>query len=141
MSTENKAIIRRYYEELWNEGALEVADDVIAADCVIHDPVNPGMRGPEGVKELVASYRDAFPDARFSMEDQIAKGDKVVTRWSARAAHKGELNGIPPTGEQVSVTGVDIHRLANGKIEEAWSHWDTLGLMQQIGAIPSPEEE
>jgi steroid delta-isomerase-like uncharacterized protein len=139
MSTEaNKAIARRNFEEVWNEGKLAAVDEIIAANHVNRDPANPGVSGPEGFKQLVSMYRSAFPDTHFAIEAQIAEGDKVVTRWTARGTHQGELMGIPPTGKQLAVTGMTIDRIVGGKIAESWANWDTLGLMQQLGVVPMP---
>jgi steroid delta-isomerase-like uncharacterized protein len=140
MSEENKALARRFLEEAYNEGNLGLADEIFASDYVLHDPTNPEeMRGPEGIKGFVQMYRSAFPDSRITVEDQIAEGDKVVSRWRGRGTHQGELFGIPPSGNQVEVTGITISRFSGGKFVEDWTNSDTLGLMQQIGAVPSPE--
>jgi predicted ester cyclase len=85
-------------------------------------------------------YRNAFPDVQMHVEDQVAEGDMVVTRWIASGTHQGDLMGIAPTGNRVTVAGTSIERVVNGKIEETWDNYDALGMMQQIGAIPSPEE-
>lgn len=139
MSAANKALTRRLVEEAFTAGRLEVVDELIARDYVGHDPSLPeDARGPEGVRELIAGYRAAFPDIRVTVEDQIAEGDMVVTRWAATGTHQGELMGMPATGKQGTVTGITIDRIADGKIVESWDNWDTLGLMQQLGAIPAP---
>jgi steroid delta-isomerase-like uncharacterized protein len=136
-SDQNKAIVRRAFEEPW-KGNLDVIDELIASDYVGHDPVNPEpLRGPEGVKEFVTTYRSAFPDARITVEQQLAEGDLVATRWSARGTHEGELMGIQATGKQVTVSGLTISRLSNDKIVEEFQNWDTLGMMQQLGAVPA----
>lgn len=140
MSEQNKATVRRYFEELWNEGDLDVAGDIIAPDYVNHDFASPEMRGPEGMKAHVSGIRSGFPDGQFTIEDLLVDGNKVVVRWTAQGTHTGEFNGIPPTNKQISVTGIDIHRMADGEIEETWSSWDKLSLMQQIGAVPAMEE-
>ncbi len=141
MSEENKAIARRAIEELFNQGNLDVADELIAPNYVNHDPVSPEeARGPEGFKQLVCGFRSAFPDLHFRIEDQIAEGDTAMTRWSALGTHQGELMGIAPTGNQVSVTGVGIDRIAGGKIEETWVYYDALGMLRQLGVVPAPEQ-
>ena len=140
MSEENKAIARRSLEEAWNKGELAVIDEIVGPNFVNHDPANPGVRGPEGLKQLVTMYRTAFPDTHFTIEDQMAEGDQVVTRWTARGTHQAELMGIAATNKQVTVTGIGIDRIVGGKIEEAWVNWDTLGLMQQLGVVPAPGE-
>jgi steroid delta-isomerase-like uncharacterized protein len=135
-SEQNKAIVRRAFEEPW-KGNLDVVDELIATNYVGHDPANPEpLRGPEGVKEFVSVYRAAFPDARITVEQQLAEGDLVATRWSGRGTHEGELMGISPTGKQTTVTGLTISRLEGGKIVEEFQNWDTFGMMQQLGVVP-----
>lgn len=138
MSAENKALARRLVEEAYNGGRLDVTDELVAGDFVGHDPSLPEeVRGPAGVKELIAGYRAAFPDIHVTIEDQIADGDRVVTRWSVKGTHQGELMGMPATGKQATVTGITIDRIVGGRIAESWDNWDTLGLMQQLGAVPA----
>ena len=139
MSEENKAIVRRVYEQVWSKGNLDVVDELYAADFVLHDPAQPGIRGPEGYKQLVTGNRTAFPDLQITVEDQLAEGDKVATAWVARGTHNGEFAGTPPTGTQGTVTGTTISRVVAGKIVAERSNWDTLGLLQQLGVIPVPE--
>jgi len=136
MSEELKAISRRLIEEVWNKGDLDVVDELIASDYVFHDPAAPEVRGPEGLKQLVSMYRTAYPDLHFTIEDQIAEGDKVANRWTATGTHQGELMGIPATGEQVTTTGISITRYEAGKAVAEWANWDTLGMLQQLGVIP-----
>jgi steroid delta-isomerase-like uncharacterized protein len=135
---DNKEIVRRAITEPWT-GNLDVIDELIADDYVGHDPSMPEpTRGPEGVKEFFGIFMAAYPDASITIEEQIADGDWVASRWTGRGTHKGELMGIPATGKQVTVSGITISRLAGGKIAEEWNNWDTLGMMQQLGAIPAP---
>ena len=137
---ENKAISRRADEELFNRGNLDVADELFAPDFVYHDPAGgEEWRGPESVKRYAAMLRAAFPDLHQAIEDQLAEGDKVAYRWTACGTHQGELMGIAPTGNQVTFTGISVARLADGKIEEIWENYDALGMMQQLGVVPSPE--
>ena len=138
MSEENKAIARQGFEEAWSKGNLAVIAEIVGPNFVNHDPANPGVHGPEGFKQLVNMYRTAFPDTQFTIEDQMADGDKVVTRWTARGTHQAELMGVAPTNKQVTVTGISIDRIVGGKIEESWVNWDTLGMMQQLGVVPGP---
>lgn len=138
MSEENKAIARRIYEEFWNEGNVATLVEVYAEDGVNHG-LPPGMPpGIEGTKAYLGMFRSAFPDTQMTIEDQIAEGDTVVTRWTATGTHTGELMGIPATGKQVTVTGIDVNRFAGGQIVEAWGQFDQMGLMQQLGVIPEP---
>lgn len=136
-SEQNKAIVRRGYEEAWNKGNLAVIDEILASDSVGYDPVNPEpIRGPEGLKQTISMYRDAFPDLSFTIVDQVAEGDKVATRWTSRGTHKGDLFGTAATGKQTTVRGMEISRLAGGKVVETHVSWDTLGLLQQLGTVP-----
>lgn len=138
MAEESIAKIRRVLEEAWSKGNLAVIDEVYADSYVLHDPVAPGVRGAEGVKGFVTTYRTSFPDLRSTIEDQVVEGDKVVWRWTARGTHKGEMMGMPPTGKPVTITGITISRFAGGKVVEEWNHWDTLGMMQQLGLVSAP---
>jgi steroid delta-isomerase-like uncharacterized protein len=140
MSEENKALVRRYFEEVWDKGNLDLIDELLTTNFVRHGPsgTEGEVRGLEGFKGLVTMYRTAFPDLQVPIEDLIAEGDRVVTRWTTRGTNQGELMGNAPTGNQASVTGIIIDRLSGGKIEEEWVDYDTLHLMQQIGAVPQP---
>jgi steroid delta-isomerase-like uncharacterized protein len=137
MSEQNKTIVRRLFEELCNKGNLPVADELIAPTYTHHDAATSDVgRGPESEKKRVTMYRNAFADFRLTIEDIIAEGETVMARWSCRGAHKGELNGIAPTGKQFAISGVTVARVANGKIVEGWVNWDALSLMQQLGVVP-----
>ncbi len=140
MSTEeNKALIRRWVEEFFNQGQMDLAEELFAPDFVQRDPGTPGAyRGPEGAKQFATMYRTGFPDVWLTIEDMIAEGDQVITRWSGRGTHTGDLPGIPATGKQTLVTGIQIDRIVNGKVVEDHVNWDTLGLLQQLGVIPTP---
>ena len=137
MSEQNKAIVRRLFEELWNKGNLSVADQLFSPNYAHHDPSTPDVgRGPESEKKRATLYRTAFPDLQLTIEDIIAEGETVMARWSCRGTHKGDLSGIAPTGKQVTISGVTIARLTNGKLAEGYVNWDALGLMQQLGVAP-----
>jgi predicted ester cyclase len=137
MSEENKAVVRRVFDEVLGGGDLAVVDDLFTAGYHDHDPANDeDTRGPEGVKEEIGGYRAAMPDMRFTIGDQVAEGDRVATRFSFEGTHQGELLGVAPTGDPVSLSGIVIHRLVDGRIAEGHWNWDTLGLLRQIGAIP-----
>jgi steroid delta-isomerase-like uncharacterized protein len=140
MSEENRALVRRYFEEIWDKGNLDAIDELFTTNFVRHGPTGTEgeVRGLEGFKGLVSMYRSAFPDLRVPIEDLIAEGDRVVTRWRAHGTHQGELLGNAPTGNQVSVTGMLIDRISGGKIEEEWVDYDTLHFMQQVGAVSRP---
>ena len=138
---DNKALIRRVVEAL-NTGPhgtwREAFDALFTTTFMLHDPfAPPGLpAGPQGMKDYVAPYFAAFPDLQFTVEDQIAEGDKVTTRYTGRGTHRGEFLGVPPTGKQASWTGIEIDRIEEDKIVESWVNTDELGLMQQLGAIP-----
>ncbi len=137
MSENNKAIVRRLIEEVWNKGNLLLADELFTPNYEHHDASTPDFgRGPESEKKRVTLYRTAFPDLRLTIEDIIAEGETVMARWSCRGTHKGALSGIAPTGKQITISGITVGRLANGKIAESYVSWDALGLMQQLGVIP-----
>ena len=139
MSTEeNKAIVRRLYEEAITQKKLEVLDEIMSPDVVDHAPFPEQAPGLEGFKGSFALMISAFPDYQSTVEEQIAEGDKVVTRFTSRGTHQGEFMGIAPTGNRVRVTGIDIDWVVEGKIVEHWSEADLLGMMQQLGVIPPP---
>jgi steroid delta-isomerase-like uncharacterized protein len=138
---ENKAVSRRVAEEVFNGGNVDLADELYAPDYVLHDPSLPeDLHGPEGIKRYAAMTLGAFPDIRVAVEDQVAEGDKVVSRWTATGTHTGDLMGIPPTGRRVEISGVTINRFSGGKIAEDWYQSDDLGMMQQLGVVPSGEQ-
>ncbi len=140
MSEENKEVIRRFFEEVWNKKNLAAIDELVAADQVDHE-LPPGLPpGREGAKAFISMYLGAFPDLEMTIEDMLAEGDKVSTRWSATGTHSGDLMGIPATGKQVTVTGLDINRVSGGKSVEHWGQFDQMGMMQQLGLVPGPGE-
>ena len=143
MSTEqNKTTAGRWFRDIIMQGQLAVADEIFAATHIIHDPHAPPSGwpdGPEGLKMVASVFGGGFSDWDITLDDQIAEGDKVATRWIASATHTGSLQGMPPTGKTVRVTGVNVMRFAEGKIVESWFNFDMLTLLQQLGAIPTPE--
>jgi steroid delta-isomerase-like uncharacterized protein len=137
---ENKAVSRRVAEEIFNGGNVDLADELYAPDYVLHDPSLPeDLHGPEGIRQYAAMTLGAFLDIRVAVEDQVAERDKVVSRWTATGTHTGDLMGIPPTGRRVDISGVTINRFSGGKIVEDWYQSDDLGMMQQLGVVPSGE--
>jgi steroid delta-isomerase-like uncharacterized protein len=142
MSAEdNKALIRRYFEDAWNKHHPAVVDTVYAADFVDRSPDIPGIAHTrDGLKEFMGVYLRAFPDANITIEDQLADGDRLVTRWTGRGTQTGEFMDMPPSGKKVAVQGVQIDRFAGGKIVEEWTLFDQLGMLQQLGAIPAPKQ-
>ncbi|MDQ3911127.1 MAG: ester cyclase [Actinomycetota bacterium] len=143
MSEENKALVRRELEEIFNEGKLELADELLAPDYTVHDSaLAEPVHGIAGFKRLRASYHDASSDVRTTIDDMVAEGDRVVTRWTTRSTHdKGEMMGVPPTGKRIEVTGITLNRISGGKIAEDWTVWDSLGLLRQLGAVPDPGQQ
>jgi steroid delta-isomerase-like uncharacterized protein len=141
MSTEeNKALLRRFYRELVDQGNLAIIDELIAPDMVEHEELPPGIPpGREGVKQFFALMRSAFPDVQVAVEDMLAEGDKVVARVTFRGTHRGEFIGVPASGKQVAFTAIDILRIVDGRLVEHWGQTDNLGMLQQIGAIPPPQ--
>ena len=136
---ENKAIARRLFESVWNEGNMDVIDEIINAPEFVdnHYMFPEPLHGTDNFKQIVTAFRSAFPDVRLTIEDVLGEGDKVVLRWSLRGTHQGDLMGIPPTGKAVQLTGMVIVRFSGGKIVERWVSEDALGLMRQLGAIPA----
>ena len=135
---ENKALHRRFFEELFNQGNLETADQIVATSYVNHDAAPGETPGVEGLKQFVMMLRTAFPDIHFTVDDQVAEGEKVATRWTVTGTHQAEFAGIPATGKPVRLTAINIHLVADGKIQEGWVNWDARGMMQQLGVIPAP---
>src|SRR5215210_543024 len=124
---ENKALVRREQGELWNyTGDLDAAEELFAPEQA------------EAARQEASDFRRGFPDVVSTIEDLIAEGDKVAARWRARATHRGEYVGIPPTGKEVEFTGISVYRIEGGRIAESWTVEDELGLMRQIGAVPEP---
>jgi steroid delta-isomerase-like uncharacterized protein len=137
MSETNKTVSRRLVEEAFNQGKYDAIDELVAPTYVNHDPATGDVKGPQGTRELIDGYRSAFPDLKITIEEQIAEGDLVATRWTAKGTHRGELLGIAPTGKESTVTGLTIDKIKNGKLVESWNNWDTLGMLRQLGAIPA----
>jgi steroid delta-isomerase-like uncharacterized protein len=140
MSTEqNKALAKRAWEEVFNQKKLAVVDELWSSDYIYHGPQGQEFRGTESLKQLLSHYLEEFPDLHIDIEDLIAEGDKVVSRVISRGTHKGELQGIAPTGKKVSLRTIMISRIAGGKFAEDWESRDDLGMLQQLGIIPPSE--
>ncbi len=142
MSTEeNKAVVRRLIEALnehvWPTGDFTAADALIAPQYVYHDPANP-ITGREGFHQLIATYRRAFPDTRFTIEEQVAEGDRVLTRMTARGTHTGPLLDTPASGRPIEVSILSLTRVVDGQVVEEWERFDSAHLLVQIGALPAP---
>jgi steroid delta-isomerase-like uncharacterized protein len=138
MSTEAKAIVRRLYEEVWNKRRLELVSDLISPSHALHDNNSSGSSvGPEAYRAEIAVYLAAFPDLRFTVEDTVAEKDKVAASWTISGTHKGEFWGVRPTNKKISLDGITIHHIANGKIIDSYISSDTVGLMRQLGLVPA----
>jgi predicted ester cyclase len=137
---ENKALTRRIFEEGINQNKPGVFDELIAPSFVNHD-APPGYEADrEGFRRFIGMFRAAFPDLRVTIEEQLADGDKVIDRGYGSGTHRGEFQGIPPTGKQFKVKYIDIWRVANGKMVENWVQMDMLSMMQQLGTMPTPRQ-
>ena len=140
---QNKTIVRRWMKDMFEKGNVSLAGELFAPDSVSHDRSGPGPngewpRGPEGAIGVVKAYRGAFPDIQFTIEDQIAEGDLVTTRWTSRGTNTGSLMGMPPTGKTSTITGIETERLKDGKIAETWGNFDVLSMLTQLGVVPKP---
>jgi steroid delta-isomerase-like uncharacterized protein len=134
---ENKAIVRQFWQEGWKQENQAVFDEICAVDYVNHDPNVPEVIDLNSYKQHVALHVSAFhTDKAVEVDEMVAEGDKVAARWIWRVAHKGEYMGIPPSGNQLTLTGITFHRLAEGKVAENWHQYDALGFMQQLGVVP-----
>ncbi len=137
MSEANKAIVRRLIEEM-DKGNLDILDELLSTDYGYHFPGSPEPLDRQAHKESARAFYEAFPDLRHTIEDQIAEGDRVVTRLTNRGTHRGEIMGVQPTGSATAFGVIDISRVSNGRIVEEWIQGDLLGLLKQIGVFPSP---
>jgi steroid delta-isomerase-like uncharacterized protein len=136
MSSINKAVIRRLYDEVWNERKVEVIKEIISPSHALHGPIVSGSSiGPEAYQRNVLVFLAGYPDLHWTIEDTIAENDKVVACWTISGTHRGEYMGIPATNKKVSVDGITIHHIADGKIMDSYSNWDVLGMMQQLGVV------
>jgi steroid delta-isomerase-like uncharacterized protein len=135
---ENKALVHRFVEEFWNEGNTAAVDELMAIDAAIHMPTGE-LVDLDGLKRFAAMWRASFPDWHSTFEELIAEGDRVAERWIGRGMHRGELQGIPPTGKRVEVPGSVFYRIAGGKIVEFRGQLDMMSLMQQLGALVNPK--
>jgi predicted ester cyclase len=142
----NKAIVRRELEEVFTQGNLDAAEEIYAPNYISHEtatavrPASEDIHGVEAGRQIAAARREAFPDLTYTIEDQVAEGDKVATRFRARGTHLGELAGHAPTGKEVEVRGINMCRIEGGKIAEHWPHADILGMMRQLGFFPDQEQ-
>ena len=139
--TDNKALVRRFFDDVLNGNDPATASDLLADDFVAHHPAFPdGIRGAAGMTAIMQAFRGGFSDLRYRIEALVAEQDLVAARWVAEGTHDGVFQGIPPTHERIVVTGMDLFRVADGRCAEAWVNSDFLGLLQQIGAVPAPQQ-
>jgi steroid delta-isomerase-like uncharacterized protein len=136
--TANKAHVRRFFDEVWSTGDITLRDSFLAADYRGHSAGNPESLDRDGWTAWFTGFRAAFPDARFTVEDMVAEGDRVAARLTMRGTHNGPLMGAPATGREVVVTGMSIERIVDGKIVEGWNVNDALGMLGQLGMLPPP---
>jgi steroid delta-isomerase-like uncharacterized protein len=137
-NAENKAVVRRAYEELWNGRNVALVDELVAEDFLNHAAPPGRQRGREGLKDVIRTFDAAFPDFRYEVEDVISEGDRVAVRDVFRGTHEGDFMGIPSTGNRVEMQAIHIYRLEGGRLAEHWVARDDLGMMRQIGVIPTP---
>jgi steroid delta-isomerase-like uncharacterized protein len=130
---QNKALARRVLEEAASQQKPELLDELFASDYVLHDPANPMVHDRETFKQFLGGHYTAFPDVKWTIEDVVAEGDRVVVRWTLTGTHKGPLLGIPPTGKQVKMWGISIYRIADGKIAEEWGRGRCDGYDAAVG--------
>ena len=138
MPEDNKTIARRIINDIINGRRLEQIDTLVSPSYVYHGPGDMEVRGPEGFKQLINMYLTAFPDLRMTIDDLIAEGDKVVTRWTGRGTHRGDLAGIAPTGKTATVTGIIISRFAGNKLVEDFESFDEVAMLRQLGVSTLP---
>lgn len=140
MSADLREISHRLLNEVWNKRNFDVIAELISPDFVIHDPNYTSGKGPEEYRKFVHTYLTAFPDTVLTVQDQVADGSTVATRWTAMGTHQGPLNGISASGRRVTIEGVSFSKFVDGKFAESWNNWDSLGMLRQIGAVPADSE-
>ena len=139
MSEENKEKARRMLEEAFGQGKVEIVEEIVDADFVCYDPNSEAgeVRGANTIKQEIEYFRNAVPDLTYTVEDQVAEGEKVVSRYTATGTHQGEFFGVAPTGARIEMSGIQIDRFdENGRMVEEWPEYDLLGAMKQMGAVP-----
>jgi len=141
MSEQNKALVRRFYEEVFNRQNVGAIDDICAPDFVDHNAMPGQAAGLQGMKDMFGAYLNAFPDMKTTVQEMIAERDLVVARFTVEATHKGEIYGTPATGKRIAVNGIDILRIKDGRVSEAWHQGDDLVALMQIGVkLPMPAQ-
>ncbi len=137
MSIENKTLVRRWFEEVWNKGRVAAIDEMLASHTVMHG-LGDDLHGATDFKRFHSGYRNAYPDVTIQIDDLVAEGDMVAVRWTAKGTHRGEGLGFAPTGRQVEFGGMGFARVTDGKLIEAWNNFDQLGMLQQLGVVNLP---
>ena len=137
---EMKALVQRFYDEGWNNGDLSVYDELVAEDFTEYPGV-PGLEGREGFRQLNVMFKQAVPDMNVTVDQLVAEGDRIACRWTSTGTQTGELFGIPATGNELHVTATLIYRVEDGRLKEGWINRDDLGLMRQLGVVPTPGAE
>jgi steroid delta-isomerase-like uncharacterized protein len=138
VSEENKKIARKFMDDAWSRGHVEIVDQLMSPKCRFHDPVFPSLTsGVDAYRKHIVKIREAFPDLKFTIEDVIAENNEVVLHWTVRGTHRGEFLGMPPTQKTASVSGTSINRIEKGQIVEMWSDWNLMSLMEQLGVAPA----
>jgi steroid delta-isomerase-like uncharacterized protein len=135
--TDKTVLVRRLFDDVWNRGRLDLVNEIVTDTYVDHDPTH-AVTGPDGLRSLVKTYRDAFPDCRLDIEETLTAGDRLVVRWRYSGTHSSPLQGIPPTGRRVQGPGISIYRFQGDRIAESHTTWDALGMMQQLGVVTLP---
>ena len=139
-AAENKQLFQRYFDEVANKGNFDLVDEIFAPDYLHHDPANPdprGVVGPQGVRDHLVSLTAGFPDVRFDVDEMVAEDEDICVRWTAALTHTGDYFGLPPSGRKATITGMNTWRTRDGKAVEGWVNRDDLGLLQQLGVIPT----
>jgi steroid delta-isomerase-like uncharacterized protein len=141
MSDKNKDIVlRQWYQELWDKWNISAADTLFTDNYRLHLPGSAAALDRDATKGVVKMFSVAFPDLQHTVDEMVAEGNTVAARWSVQGTHRGDFQGIAPTGEQVKVSGTTVHHMENGKITETWLTFDTMDLLQQLGAVPRAAE-
>lgn len=139
MNTQNENLVRDFYGEVWNQGKIDAAGKYYADNYVDHNPAIPNQpAGLAGAKMVFGAFKSAFPDLTFTVDQLVSDGDKIAARWTATGTNTGGLMGMPPTGKSAVIIGIELYRIADGKVVERWGSFDQLGLMMQLGAVPMP---
>jgi steroid delta-isomerase-like uncharacterized protein len=141
-SPDTMQIVRRFIDECWNNGKLNLVSELVAEKCRFHDPVFPSLTsGAENIKNHIESCRRGFPDLKFTTDDTISERNEVVIHWTASGTHRGTFLGMPPTNRKATVSGTTIYRIEGSKIVEEWAHWNLMSMMEQLGVRMAPQEE